>query len=677
MDLNNNSHNSKHELSVIQFIIENIKELVYLIDKEGSIIYANPEICQFLGFSSENILNMKINDLERNFLNEKWHLFLNNLKEKRFIIYETTITAQSGHSIPVEIRSNFLMINEEEYDLRFIKDISTKISLENTVINHPLNELEFRTIIENASEGVFIIDDNGKTTYVNQRAEEMLDYSKEEMINRSVNDFIYEEDMQDHMNKIANRKKNISENFERRLRKKDGTILWTHISASPMFKKSGEFKGSFAIITDITERIKFENEILKLNRIYLTLSACNETLVQSTNENELLEKICDLIVSKGQYRMAWVGYAQNDIDKTVKPIAYAGTGKTYLENIKISWAENQYGKGPTGTAIRTGELFVLNYLSEPDFSVWREEARKQGFASSAAFPLTIDNYTFGALNIYSEYEQVFNESELNLLQGLASDLAYGISNIRTRNEIQKLNQSLESRVAERTSQLEILNKDLEAFSYTVSHDLRSPLRHISEYAQLLKDNNDSLTESDRLQFVSKILESSFKMNQLIDDILAFSSMGFSELHSTEIILDQLVQNVITEFKPDLKNRKVNWLIDKLPIIKGDENLIRIVFVNLISNALKFTKNQEWTEISIGYQENISENIFYIKDNGVGFDKNDSSKLFRVFQRLHTNFDGTGIGLVTVQRIINRHGGRIWAESEVDKGAIFYFTLPII
>ena len=678
MGFNNISSNDKKELSVIRFIIENIKELVFLINKDGSIKYANEETSQFLGFNSEKIHNMKIYEIETNSSFEKWNNFLNDLKEKRFIIYENNITLENGKLISVEIRSNFLMVNNNEYDLRFIKDISERKSFENLFKNHQRSEIEFRSIIETASEGVILVDEHLKTTYVNQRLVEMLGYGKEEMLIRSFNEFIYEEDLQDHIQKIANRQKNISENYERRLRKKDGIIIWTHISGSPILNEYGQYVGSFAIITDISERKKSENEILKLNRIYLTLSTCNETLVQSTNENDLLKKICEIIVKKGQYKMAWVGYAQNDVDKTVKPIAYAGGGKTYLENIKISWADNQYGKGPTGTAIRTGKLFVLNYLSGPEFSIWREEASKQGFHSSAAFPLTIDNYTFGALNIYSEKEQVFDETEVNLLQGLVSDLAYGISSIRTRNEIHKLNQNLENRVAERTSQLELLNKDLEAFSYTVSHDLRSPLRRIIEYAQLLKEDYDKLSNTERIQFIIKILESSFKMDKLIDDIFAFSSMGFNELISSEIILNQLVQNVISDFKPDIKNRSIDWIIENLPVIKGDKNLIRVVFVNLISNALKFTKKQDHTVITIGYRENISENIFFIRDNGVGFNMSDSIKLFNVFQRLHSDntFEGTGIGLATVQRIINRHGGRIWAESEIEKGATFYFSLPI-
>ena len=470
----------------------------------------------------------------------------------------------------------------------------------------------------------------------------------------------------------------MSNSFERKLLKKDNTIVWTHISGAPMINESGEFNGSFAMVTDITERKKAENEILKLNRLYLTVSECNESLIQASDEIELLFRISNIIVNKGGYKLVWVGYAQQDKEKSVKPIAYAGEGVNYLQNIKISWGDNELGRGPTGTSIRTGKVQILNYYTNSRFKVWKEEANKQGFLSSAAFPLTINGKTFGTLNIYSKTEERFDDDESSLLQELASDLSYGIANLRTRNEIQKLNQNLEHRVAERTAQLEVLNKSLEAFSYSVSHDLHSPLNRINGYLNVLEEKTKLKLNDQEKLYLSKIAESTNNMNQLIEDILSFSTMGQKELKTTTIDLSDILKDVINDFELDIKDRNIKWNIDKLPIVKGDKNLLRIVFVNLISNALKYTRNLRETKIAIGKKLEENENIIFIRDNGVGFEEKNSSKIFRPFQRLHSDslFEGSGIGLAIVQRIISSHGGRIWAEGEEGKGAVFYFSLPI-
>ena len=249
---------------------------------------------------------------------------------------------------------------------------------------------------------------------------------------------------------------------------------------------------------------------------------------------------------------------------------------------------------------------------------------------------------------------------------------------RAQEEIRKLNQELEQRVIERTRDLEAVNKELEAFAYSISHDLRAPLRHMSGYAELLQKHALSLLDEKGHRYLATIRESAKCMGELIDDLLTFSRIGRAETQKTIVSMDQLVKEVLTEVQEEASGRKINWRIGALANVYGDRSMLRVALVNLLSNAVKFTRRRELAEIEIGCSNgNQDEVVFYVKDNGVGFDMKYVNKLFRVFQRLHRaeDFEGTGIGLATVQRIIQRHGGRIWAEAEVNRGARFYFAVP--
>ena len=245
---------------------------------------------------------------------------------------------------------------------------------------------------------------------------------------------------------------------------------------------------------------------------------------------------------------------------------------------------------------------------------------------------------------------------------------------KTHLKINQLNKDLEKNI----SQLEIVNGELESFSYSVSHDLRAPLRSIAGYAQILNEDYADKLDEEGKKTIDTIVNNARRMGQLIDDLLAFSRFGKTELVKTKITMDKLIHSIVYEFQQEAGERKVEVKVNPLEPANVDITLIKQVWINLISNAFKYSNRKEITKIEIGAYIEKNENVYYIKDNGVGFDMEYSHKLFGVFQRLHKmkEFEGTGVGLAIVQRIIQRHGGKVWAEAKVNEGASFFFSLPL-
>jgi K+-sensing histidine kinase KdpD len=331
--------------------------------------------------------------------------------------------------------------------------------------------------------------------------------------------------------------------------------------------------------------------------------------------------------------------------------------------VAIAFTTWYAGNGPSALAVVLSAVCFDYFFTEPLYSF---------DISASDLPYFFIFVAWAA--IVASFSAVRRRIEEGLRQA-RDNLQLEVEHRRHReDEIRKLNQELGKRAVE----LEAANKELESFAYSVSHDLRAPLRHMVGYAELLQRQASSLLDEKSQRFIRTIIDSTKRMGTLIDDLLAFSRIGRAETRKTKVDMEQLVKDVVAEIGQDAKGRDIAWKIGALPICYGDRSMMRLVVVNLVSNAVKFTRMRTPAEIEIGCVDGREKDVeVFVRDNGAGFDMQYVDKLFGVFQRLHLpeQFEGTGIGLATVQRIIHRHGGKVRGEGAVDQGATFYFSLP--
>jgi PAS domain S-box-containing protein len=606
--------------------------------------------------------------------------------------------------------------------------------------------------------------------------------------------------------------------IEYRILSADGKTRWIRDHAYPVFNASGVLERVVGTASDITDRKLADLALASTNRALQMLSRSCIAINRIDEEAELLAEVCRVAIDVGGYRMSWVGYAQNDAGRSIRPMAHAGEENGYLAAIRLSWRDDDAtGQGPAGQALRTGLPQQTGDISQTDSRFyWHADALRRGYLSAVCLPLRDGGHSFGVLCLYSGEAQNVSADEIRLLQELADNLAFGVIGLRARlerqrsqeaerqavikvreqaslldraqdaimvrnldrtirfwnkgaerlygwtagevlgrsmedlmyrdpqvlidgmartlannggwtgeieqrardgtpvciearwtvvrdeqgkvngvlgtntdirerkrasEEILRLNASLEERVQQRTAQLEFANKELEAFSYSVSHDLRSPLSAIDGFSDLLeramaKAETSPLTERGR-HYLARIRAGVLQMGELIDAMLTLAQVSRSDLRWERVDLSALAGALLAAYRERDPGRAVRLHVEPGLAGHGDPRLLKQVLDNLLGNAWKFSAKEACTEISFGSEAGeAGETVYYVRDKGAGFDMAYVEKLFGAFQRLHalSEFSGTGIGLATVHRIITRHGGKVWAQSQPGQGATFYFTL---
>ncbi|RYX92111.1 MAG: PAS domain S-box protein [Comamonadaceae bacterium] len=566
-----------------------------------------------------------------------------------------------------------------------------RVAIERALAEEALRGSEelFRSMFANAAVGIALTDGKGRFLRANAAYCAMLGYTDEEL--RAL-DFEVLTHPDDRARQMAMHKALLageceSYAIEKRNLRKDGGTLWSRVSLSTVRRPDGSLVVCTGVAEDITVRKTAAQVLASTNRSLQVLSRCNEALIRVEDERELLLEICRVAVEVGGYRLAWVGYAREDDLRSIVPMAHAGHEDGYLAEAKLTWRDDvPQGQGPAGKTIRSGQMVVARDVMAPGSGFfWREAAVNRGLRSIICLPLRNGTRTFGLLALYSSDVHELGESETRLLGELADNLAFGIGNLharlernRAQEEVGRLNDELEARVKLRTAELEEANRELEAFSYSVSHDLRTPLSAIDGFSGMLEKSAGSALEGSSRHYLGRIRAGVQQMGALIDDLLSLAQVSRASMQRELVDIGAMARKVLEELHEHEPGRRLHADVQAGLVAQGDWRLLMRVVENLVGNAWKFTARQAETRIAIGTAGGGGgREIFFVRDNGAGFDMAYAEKLFGTFQRLHTadEFPGTGIGLATVHRIVTRHGGHVWAESAPAQGATFYFSLP--
>ncbi len=523
---------------------------------------------------------------------------------------------------------------------------------------------------------IIVWDTEFKITRFNNAFEDLSGYTSAEVIGEKV-DFLFPVDKIESSHELITKTALGArwETVEMEILRKDGEIrivLWN--SANILNQTESEIIATLAQGNDITDRKKAEEDIrihsMRLQNLHMIDQAILQAIespeaVVQTAIHHIRELLSCQRVSVGIF----------DLEKK-EVLVYAADvdGKTIVQVGKVL-TEEMYGVIDVLRQSKMETVEDMSMVTSP--SLVNLILQAEGIQSSINVALVSELEMYGVLNVGWEKSKTITAEETEIAGEVANQITIAIEKARLLKETKGYASELENRVMQRTEQLEAANKELEAFSYSVSHDLRAPLRHISGFSEMLiKDIQKQLTDKEK-HYLDIINSSAKKMGNLIDDLLSFSRSGRSEIKKRTFNMNLVVDEVLVQAKLIIGDRKIDWNIAVLPVIYGDYNLLRLVWVNLLDNALKYTRTRKKTVIQIDCKEETEEYVFSIRDNGVGFDMQYAGKLFGVFQRLHSTaeFEGTGIGLANVRRIISKHGGRTWAEAKLNKGATFYFTLP--
>jgi PAS domain S-box-containing protein len=532
---------------------------------------------------------------------------------------------KDGTIIRVEIVAHNILYESKPARFILANDITARLQAEEALRE---NQQLLTAIVDNSEAVIYVKDLQGKYLRVNRRFCELFKLTSEDVLGKTDYD-IFPKPVADALRIVDEQAAKSDHPLTEQEKVPHDGALHTYISVkSTLPDANGSPYAVFGISTDITQvKVVEENLRKSLREVSDYKYALDESsIVAITDQKGRITYVNDNFCRISKYgRAELIGQDHQLINSGYHPAAF-------IRQLWVTIANGQIWKGELKNKAKDGSFYWVDTTIVP-------------FLDEQGKP----------------YQYVAIRSDIT-------------SRKQVEGELYRLNRELENRVLLRTTQLEAANKELEAFSYSVSHDLRAPLRGIIGFTTMLEEDYTTQLDAEAKRITSVIKRNTLKMGHLIDGLLTFSRMTRQDIMKMSIDTGKMVEEVITELAPA---NNITWQVADLPPVNGDFSTLRQVWINLISNAVKYSGNQEHPHIEIGSFEQEGQTIFFVKDNGVGFDNKYKDKLFRVFQRLHRadEFEGTGVGLALVEKIISKHGGKVWADAAVNKGASFYFSLP--
>ena len=609
-----------------RLLFNNSNDAIFIIDFDGNFLEVNQVTCDRLGRSSEELLRMRVAEIDSPDYAAIVSSRIEIVRTKGSAVFETAHVRADGTVFPVEISTRVISYQSRPALLSIARDITERKRAEENIKE---SEKKFKTIFNNATDGILLADIETKKFYLgNEAVCQMLGYSLDEIKTLGIEEIHPEKDLPYVTEQFEKqRRKEIFIARDIPLKKKDESVIYVDINSVPI--TLGERTYMLGMFRDITDRRKAEEKLqAEKERFWLAAQSLSDVIYEwdMGDSVQWFGNIDELL-----------GYAPGEFPRTLE----AWMDILHPEDQDRVWtAVERHRRGEAA--------YEIEYRVRHNNGAWRHWLARGSVLSDA----NGKPYRWvGAVTDITERKQA-------------------------EEELTKYREHLEELIEARTAQLEAANRELEAFSYSVSHDLKAPLRAIAGFSSILVEDHCDKLDDEGKRLLNVVRGNTQKMGELIEDLLALSRIGRKEIDLLKIDMDKLAKAVFDEIKATVPEREIQFDIKPLPPAYGDAGLLQQVFFNLLFNAIKFTRFRENAIIEVGGYVEGPENVYYVQDNGVGFDMQYADKLFGAFQQLHSEqFEGTGIGLATVQRIIHRHGGRIWAEGKVNKGATFYFSLP--
>lgn len=620
---------------------------IFFPDLNGNILDANDAFLEIVGYTREELLAGSVNWRA---MSPPEYQELDDRKVEELKTYgvctsfEKEYIRKNGSRVPILVGAA-LLEESQQNTIAFILDLSER---QQAIEALKESEARFRQMADMAPVLIWMSGVDKLCNYFNKPWLDFTGRTLEQELGNGWAEGVHPDDFQRCLDTYTTAF-DARETFkmEYRLRRFDGEYRWVFGTGIPRFTPDSQFLGYIGSCIDISDRKLAEEEIFQLN--------------QSLNRRiKELETLLDVIP-------VGIGIAEDAQCRHIR------INPAFARQLRISHDVNASLSAPDGEKPSNFKVYCQGRELAVDELPMQYAAAHGVEVMDLEVDIIYDNGDTIQLLEYAA--PLFDEQgQPRGSVGVFLDIS---DRKKIEAEILQLNESLEQRVKERTAQLEAANRELESFSYSVSHDLRAPLRHINGFADLLQKQAGATLDPTSQRYLNIITQTAKLAGNLIDDLLAFSRMGRTEMRYTLLDMNQLIQEVQRELEQETQGRAIHWQVEELPQIEGDPAMLRLVLYNLMENAVKYTSYCTPAEITIGSTSSDREIIFFVRDNGVGFDMRYVHKLFGVFQRLHSSqeFTGTGIGLANVQRIIHRHGGRTWAQGRINHGATFYFSLP--